>query len=832
MDSRISAVGLALFTWGNVQAGDEASYQGCLEAKFVAEDARAIDETTGMDLRVFPPDRVVDYHHMKLELRFEDLAERRFSATETLRFAPIAQPAESLRLDAVGLLIREVTLGGRPVEHYQDDETLTLRFDPPILPGAAAELRIRYECIEPVMGMFFTPASDLVPWVQVHTQGESNFNRYWFACHDFPNERLSTEVVMDVPSGYAASSNGKLVAHTDDGRRAVWHYLQAKPHVNYLVALVIGKFDIVELPGGPVPMRAWVPPGKGPQAIPTFGRTAQMMDVFEERFGVPYPWDRYDQVLTRSFGAGGMENTSATTMYATAVLDDTAILDGDQDGLISHELAHQWTGDFVTCRSWAHIWLNEGWATYGTALWYEYRDGEDGYVDSIRRNYERLIDRDRAGSGLPMVSVVYENPSETFGRAANPYPKGASILHMLRSMLGDEVFFAGTRDYMSRHALGTAETADFRDAMEEASGLGLEWFFEQWCYRTGVPELAVDVTYEPGSRTLVVALRQTQKIDEQNPAFRFELPVYVRTAGGAQTIRIDVRERSDAATLVLDGPPVLVAVDPWLTVLKKATTVKPLSLWIAQAAGGPTIASRHEAIAVLADHDQAIVVDLLAKITADESVRHTLRRSAVRALVRMASGEARARYLAILRDGVADPRVRADMVEGLRGFEPGEVKPLLAETARSDPSYATRVAAIEVLAGFKAKDQADAFVELVEYPSHADQVRNAAIAALAALDDARGLAPAMAYSVAGYSDRSRAQTIHALGKLAHHDADTAVPFLIALLDDPERRAVNSAGDALAEIGDKRATGTIRAISQSSPDPRLRARAEGWLKKLE
>jgi HEAT repeat protein len=198
----------------------------------------------------------------------------------------------------------------------------------------------------------------------------------------------------------------------------------------------------------------------------------------------------------------------------------------------------------------------------------------------------------------------------------------------------------------------------------------------------------------------------------------------------------------------------------------------------------------------------------------------------------MASGEARARYLAILRDGVADPRVRAEFVEGLRGFEPGEVKAILAEHARGDASYDTRVAAIEVLAAMKAKDQADAFVELVEYPSHADQVRNAAIAALAALDDARGLDPAMAYSVFGYSDRSRAQTIQALGKLAHHDADKAVPFLIAMLDDPERRAVNAAGDALAEIGDKRATGTIRAISQSSPDPRLRSRAEGWLKKLD
>jgi aminopeptidase N len=403
---------------------------------------------------------------------------------------------------------------------------------------------------------------------------------------------------------------------------------------------------------------------------------------------------------------------------------------------------------------------------------------------------------------------------------------------MLRAMLGDEVFYAGVRAYVNRHALGTAETSDFRAAMEEASGLGLEWFFEQWCYRTGLPELDVDVRYDPETRELAVSLRQTQTIDAPNPAFRFDLPVRVRTAQGERTIVIPVRERSAAATAVLDGPPEIVAVDPWLTVLKKTTTSKPLALWMAEAAQGPTIAARHEALGVLAGHDDPAVIDLVASIAADETERHTLRRSAGRALARLGSGDARARHLAILREGVADPRVRAGLVEGLRGFPPEDVKEMLAEFAANDPSYDTRVAAIEILAAMKSKAHADLFLELVEYPSHADQVRNAAIRALAALDDTRGLAPAMTYSAPGYSDRSRAQTIGAVGTLAKHDPETAIPFLLALLDDPEHRAVHAAGAALAETGDKRAAGVIRAISQSSRDPRLRAQAAEWLKKLD
>src|SRR5690606_32345803 len=225
--------------------------------------------------------------------------------------------------------------------------------------------------------------------------------RHWFVCHDYPNERMTTELIVDVPAVYSVSSNGRLVSHLTTGDRAVWHWLQDKPHVPYLVTLVIGTFDIVEIPHDRVPMKVWVPQGLGDQVMQTYGRTGDMIDLFEQRFGVPYPWDRYDKRVVKNFGAGGMENTSATSMYPTAILDSTALLDGDLDGLIAHELAHQWTGDLITCKSWAHIWLNEGWATYCSALWNERRFGEDGYLDSIRNNFG-VARRDRTTNELPM----------------------------------------------------------------------------------------------------------------------------------------------------------------------------------------------------------------------------------------------------------------------------------------------------------------------------------------------------------------------------------------------------------------------------------------------
>ncbi len=201
--------------------------------------------------------------------------------------------------------------------------------------------------------MFFTPSSSEAPHytAEVHTQGQTTGNRHWFIGHDAPNERMTTELIVDVPAGFSVSSNGRLVGSLQDGDRAIWHYLQDTPHVSYLVSLVIGKFDIVRIPHSRVSMQVWVPEGLGDQVMQTYGRTGEMIDLMERRFGTPYPWDRYDQLVVKNFGSGGMENTSATTMYPTAILDERALLDSDLDGLIAHELAHQWTGDMITCKS-------------------------------------------------------------------------------------------------------------------------------------------------------------------------------------------------------------------------------------------------------------------------------------------------------------------------------------------------------------------------------------------------------------------------------------------------------------------------------------------------
>ena len=813
-------------------------HESCLHGKLELAEAQALtaaaawDEATGADKRNFPRDRFVDYGHMTLEVRFDDLNDMRFTATETLSFIPIGRPTDSLELDAIGLQIDSVTLNGKPVTHFRDDETISLSFDPLLPVGKEHTLVFEYVCDHPYDGMFFTPYSPDAPHysAEVHTQGQAETNRHWFIAHDFPNERMTTELIVDVPAGFQASGNGRLLSHDTKGDREIWRWLQDKPHVSYLVSLVIGKFDVVELEHHRVPMKVWVPVGQGVNVERTYGNTGAMIDLFEARTGVQYPWDRYDQLTVKNFGAGGMENTSATSMYPTAILDETARLDGDLDSLIAHELGHQWTGDMITCKSWEHIWLNEGWATYFSALWFEQRDGEDGYYDSMRRQ-AWVARRDKTADPVPMVSPIYEGPWETFRRRANPYPKGASILHMLRTMLGEEVFWAGVQKYMNEHKFGVVETNDFRYALEEVSGLGLEWFFEQWCYRPGTPELDVTVDYDARNSELLVDVRQTQQIDERTPAFRFDLPVSVRTSSGDATHMIGVTEKQTNWRVKLDDPPSMVAIDPKLCVLKTITEHKPIELWYVQATDGPTISAKHDAIAALGETETPRARELLVSFIEDDQLRYTLRNSAIRALRGFGSDVAKAEILRMVRDGVDDARVRVDLIEALQDQKKDDVVELLADLAENDPSYGCRVAAISAMSHHEAKDRADLIVTLVDVESQHDQIRSAALSALADFDDERGLGLAMKYAGYGYVDRSRPRAIDAVGKLAKHDTDSAVEFLIGLLDDPEPRPRTAAMSALAEIGDERGLEPLDTIAEKDRDPEVRERAKGAVDRL-
>lgn len=822
--------------FGCGRAGDAGVASEAGSAAVAAPEA-AFDAATGRDLRNWPPSPRVRFEHLRLDLDFPDLAERRFSGVATYRVSPLGLPVQDLSLDAAGMKVDSVTREGGQVEWFQGDGTLSLRFPEP-LPAGPTTLVIRYQVRDPQSGMVFSPRVPGEPGkpAELHTQGQPQTNHHWFPCHDFPNVRMPTELVVTVPAGVSVSSNGKLVEQKEEGGRAVWHWLQAKPHVPYLVTLVAGDFAQVPIPNklSGVPMHVWVPPSRAGDVERTYGNTDRMVALFNRVFGVAYPWDRYDQLVVRNFGAGGMENTSATTLQPSAIHDPAAAAEEDLDGLISHELCHQWTGDLVTCRSWAHIWLNEGWATYGSALWFEERDGPDGYSDSIHDSMG-VARRDTTDGEIPMVSPIYRRPGETFSRTANPYPKGASILHMLRRMLGDDRFFDGVHRYMARHQGGTVETVDFRRALEEASGLDLEWFFDQWCMRPGCPALAVDVGYDGARRVLTVRVEQTQKIDAATPAFRLQLPIWVETEAGAVTHPLEIREKLTTAEFQLPGPPRMVAVDPELFALKTMKLSMPESLLLACAERGPTSSARRTAVAALRGSSDPGVIERLAAIAAGESARRPLRSDALDVLQGFKSPASKAAIAALFDAGVKDQRFRAEVVAALAELDPDVATPRLAAVARRDESARCRAAAAEGLGRLRAAGEVDVLLELAVTPSHQERLREAALRALLALKEPRALDAARQLAAQGMPDRSRPDGISTMGRLVAEAAkdrrDEVVKELVAYLDDPERRAANAAGEALASLKAREAIPRLEAIAASDSDPGRRDMATGWLGRI-
>ncbi len=584
-------------------------------------DGRVFDPSSGRETANFPRDVRVDYQHLKIELSMPEPHKRTFAARQTLTFKSLHLPVEEIVLDAIDLDIRAVTdLKGKPVGHAYDDSRLTIRFDPPLPPETAGGIIVEYVCTNPRTGMIFAIPDESYKDrpLHIHTQGQSEFNRYWFPSHDYPNDRMTSELIVSIPAMYKALGNGRLVERATLPNNMVrYHYSLSKPHVSYLVSLVIGEFEVAEEKWRDIPVEYWVPPGQTDRVQRTFGKTVKMLDFFSDRLQFPYPYEKYAQSVVYNFSAGGMENTSTTTLTETACLDERAAIDQDLEGLIAHELAHQWFGDMITCRSWKHIWLNEGFATYFDQAWHEHEHGADEYQYRIWNMMRGVAEADDVSEQGGIVWPYYTHARETFGRrVSNPYRKGASVLHMLRRQVGDEVFWKVMAEYTKRFAWQQVETDDLRKVFDEFSGRSFEQFFHQWVYRPGTPHLRVNYSWSPGSKEARITIDQTQRIAPESPAFVLEVPVTL-VCDNSVTIHRVVRMDSRSATVSVACPtePVMVLIDPELSVLAKWDIAMPVRIAANVAKSAPTAGARLGAIRLLGARDRDIARETLVAIS-------------------------------------------------------------------------------------------------------------------------------------------------------------------------------------------------------------------------
>src|SRR5713101_2859926 len=436
-------------------------------------------------------DRSANIKHIKLEVAL-DFEAKKIAGTATHRLSAITGPLDRLEFDATELAIRAVRAGNEPASFETSDGKLRIVLPRALKADEEIEIAIDYSS-QPRRGLYFVGPDEGYPNkpVEAWTQGEDEDSRYWFPCYDYPNNRTTSEVIATVPEKFTAISNGALIATSTNAaaKTRTFHWRHDLPHSTYLITLAAGEFAMIEERAGDTPVTYYVHPGREDDARRAFGNTPRMIQFFERIIGEPYPYEKYSQVAVQDFIFGGMENTSATTQTADTLHDERAHLDFSSDPLVAHELAHQWWGDLLTCRDWAHGWLNEGFATYFEALWMEHDKGEAEFRYTLYQEAHEYFEEDAKEYRRPIVCNLYREPIELFDR--HLYQKGGLVLHMLRAVLGDALFWKAMHHYCVTHRGQNVITTDLQRAIEEATGKSLDWFFHQWVYQAGHPELEV-----------------------------------------------------------------------------------------------------------------------------------------------------------------------------------------------------------------------------------------------------------------------------------------------------------------------------------------------------
>jgi aminopeptidase N len=799
-----------------------------------ASFARPLSQTP-QGTRPFPPTQYVPSHdydtrNISLNLHF-DWAKEQAIGTETFSFSPLVKDLRKLVLDAAYMTFSSVKLeNGAPLQYQFDDknEKLSIALDRAYQPSETVTLLIAYHTNQPPDERRSINGGGGLTWIkptaedakrprQIWSQGESEYNHYWFACFDHPNDFFTSEIYATVEKPLTVISNGKLLETKEntDGSRT-FHWKIAAPHASYLSSIIVGDYAPLIGDYAGIPVISYVYPNEVEEGKATTARLPDMVKFFSEKTGVKYPYEKYAQTMTRDFN-GGMENISATTQYDVMIHDARTELDQTSDSLESHELAHQWFGDYVTCRNWSDIWLNESFATYFQALWDEQSLGRDDflYLD-VKSNQDAYYGAWAQGNRRPIVTKNYANPDAVFDTYA--YPRGGAVLHMLRTYLGDENWWRSINHYLNKYAHQPVQTEQFRIAIEEATGQSMDWFFDEWLYKMGHPVFRVTQNYDAAAKALKLTVRQEQKPDpdSQYPQvgfFQTPVDIEIGTAGNTRIERVQLEPKEEQTfTFPVDGQPMLVNFDYGSTLIKELTFEKPVDQLAYQLTRDQDVLGRIWALGQLnaklkdkatPDADKQQITSQLASALTNDKF-WAVRLEAATALNNIPGAAARTALLAATKD--QKPRVRARAIRSLASLKDAT----LASTYQpflNDPSYAVIGEAARALGMTKSPATYDALVKLIDQPSWHDNIRASALAGLGAAGDKRAMELSFRYVTPGNPAPVRAAALTLIGSTGKDDP-RAFPLISEMLkqgaDKGNFGQIAAASEALTQLGDPRA----------------------------
>ena len=796
----------------------------------------------------YNPDRCGQVNHIFLDLSL-DIPNQSFGGTCTITLTPVRRGINQLTLDAVDLDINAVLINKVSQPFDYDQQQLTIYLLQPTQEDSI-EIAINYQVKHPQRGLYFIAPDEHYPHkpTQVWTQGEDEDSRFWFPCFDYPGQLATSEIRVKVPSQFIAVSNGELIATQTEGDKTIYHWLQKQVHPTYLMTLAVGEFAEIKDQWNNIPVTYYVEKGKEAQGKLSMGKTPRMIEYFSTQFGYPYPYPKYAQVCVDDFIFGGMENTSTTLLTDRCLLDEKAALDNTvTESLVAHELAHQWFGDLVVIKHWSHAWIKEGMASYSEVLWTEYEYGKDDAAYYLLNEARSYLDEDASRYRRPIVTNIYREAIELYDR--HLYEKGACVYHMIRGILGEELFDKAIHTFVNENAHKTVETIDLLRAIEKATGYNLLFLFDQYVFRGGHPDYKIAYSWDNDNHLAKLTITQTQVKDKekngnQEGIFDLKIPIgFGYKDSTLKTFTLRIHEKQQTFYLALESKPDFISFDVGNYFLKTVELDYPLAELKAQLKYDPDPVSRiYAAIAIGKKGNLEAVQALEETLTQDPF--WGVRREAAKQLGKIQldhSGDA-------LIKGLSDDhlKVRRAVIENLSNIKTETCYQTLKTCLETeDKSYYCEAAIASglgsILSGTlkeKTSEVIDQLKQVLETRSGWNEVvRSGAISGLSKLKtNERAVDLIAEYTKLGIPQALRLAAIRALGAVSTGQTPNKVEEILEQLEAISQESFFltqvAVTTALGQMETPKAINILQGLAERTPDGRVKRKAEEAIKKVQ
>lgn len=550
-------IGIIIITTAFAQVFEDTN----LPCKPLSQMAGHFDRLAKSALRTDVGDS--DVHYYDIEIDINDDTEIIYGIVEVYLTAKVAD-LETIQLDLTsGMTVDSIFLNGATFNHFSDILSITL--DGSYSVGEEIAIGISYHGHPVENGFqafeFSYQGNNSSRPRMISTLSEPYGARTWWPCKDVPTDKAdSVRITVTVDESFTAVANGLLVSATSNfNGTKTWVWEHKYPITTYLVSLAITDYSYwTEMhhfaDGDSMPLEYWMYPDYATgNNIARWNLTSNMISIFSDFYG-KYPFSQEKYGMAQFEWGGAMEHQTCSSMGSSG------------ENTIAHELSHQWWGDLVTCSNFHHIWINEGFATYSEALYWGAKNGVAAYhehMDSKNNNSSGSVYRPDTSSvnDIFSYSLVYQ--------------KAAWVLHMLRHVVGDDIFFESLLAYRDAYQFRHASTEDFQSAVEAVSGQDLEYFFDQWIYGSGKPDYRwwwhADEPDAFGNSQILVHIDQTQS--SAYPTFK--MPIDLKFSAGAYDTIVVVWDslRVQDFTLQLDFEPNSLVFDDPAWIFKSSTQV-------------------------------------------------------------------------------------------------------------------------------------------------------------------------------------------------------------------------------------------------------------------